>query len=232
MRFVGRVSVSRPLTPGTHAIEVEKPPRFAFLPTQFTWLQINTIRGPDVRPMSLATSPTRPRLEYAVRLSDSEYKQAFASLHTGDRVGVVGPVGDFVLDESRPAVLVAGGIGITPLKGMAEYATDEGLPIPMRLLYSSRSQEEIVYRKELEALERKNRNFRVLHTLTREPTETAWRGRTGRIGPELLQEAAAGLQEPVYYVCGTPEMVDATFGLLEDLAVPSADVRVEAFHGY
>src|SRR5881628_3504691 len=169
MRFAGRVAVSRPLTTGTHAIEVEKPDAFSFRPTQFTWLQIATAQGWDVRPMSLATSPTRPRLEYAVRLSDSEYKQAFASLHTGDRVGVVGPVGDFVLDERRPAVLVAGGIGITPLKGMAEYATDEGLPIPMRLLYSSRSQEEIVYRKELEALERKNRNFRVLHTLTREP---------------------------------------------------------------
>lgn len=224
--------MSRPLTPGTHAIEVEKPPRFAFLPTQFTWLQINTLRGPDVRPMSLATSPTRPRLEYAVRLSDSAFKRAFAALRPGDTVVVHGPIGDFVLEDRRPAVLVAGGIGITPLKGIAEYAADKALPIPVRLLYSSRSLEEIVYRRELEALERGNPNFRALHTLTREPANTSWRGRTGRIGPELLRETSNGLDEPVYYVCGTSGMVDATLGHLGDLGVPAADVRVEVFHGY
>jgi ferredoxin-NADP reductase len=73
--------------------------------------------------MSLATSPTRPHLQYAVRVSSSWYKRAFAALQPGDDVAVFGPIGDFVLDETRPAILVAGGIGVTPLKGMAEYAT-------------------------------------------------------------------------------------------------------------
>src|SRR6266545_2996828 len=102
MRFVGRVAASRPLTPSTHAIEVEKPPDFQFRPTQFTWLQLETSEGPDARPMSLATSPTRPRLEYAVRQSDSAYKQAFVALRPGDSVFVAGPIGDFVLEERRP----------------------------------------------------------------------------------------------------------------------------------
>jgi glycine betaine catabolism B len=66
--------------------------------------------------MSLATSPTRPHLEYAVRLSDSPYKLAFAALQPGDEVLVCGPIGDFVLHEMRPAILIAGGIGMTPLK--------------------------------------------------------------------------------------------------------------------
>src|SRR6266545_4495920 len=176
MRFVGRVAASRPLTPSTHAIEVEKPPEFRFRPTQFTWLQLNTPDGPDARPMSLATSPTRPRLEYAVRVSDSPYKRAFAALRPGDDVFVAGPVGDFVLDERRPAVLVAGGIGITPLKGMAEYAADRGLSIPIRLVYSNRTQDDIPFRKELEALTEANSRFQVLHTLTREPPSSSWRG--------------------------------------------------------
>src|SRR6058998_1871466 len=68
----------------------------------------------DARPMSLATSPTRPHLEYAVRLSESPYKRAFAALKPDDEVRVFGPIGDFVLHETRPAVLVAGGVGITP----------------------------------------------------------------------------------------------------------------------
>ena len=71
--FRSRVVSSRTLTPTTRAIEVEKPNAFTFGPTQFTFLQLQTEEGMDARPMSLATSPARPHLEYAVRLSDSPY---------------------------------------------------------------------------------------------------------------------------------------------------------------
>src|SRR3989449_5842480 len=162
--FRTRVVSSRPLTPTTHAIQVEKPKAFTFGPTQFTFLQLQTAEGMDARPMSLATSPTRPHLEYAVRLSDSAYKRAFAALQPDDEVRVFGPIGDFVLHETRPAVLLAGGIGITPFKGMAEYATDKALPIPIRLIYSNRIEDEIVYRRELEALETLNPHFRMFNT--------------------------------------------------------------------
>jgi glycine betaine catabolism B len=185
----------------------------------------------DARPMSLATSPTRPHLEYAVRLSDSPYKRAFAALRPGDEVLVFGPIGDFVLRETRPAVLVAGGIGITPFKGMAEFAADKALPIPVRLVYSNRSEDEIVYRHELEALETRNARFRVLHTLTR-TNDRGWRGATGRIDRGLLQEAARALVDPIYYISGTPSMVAGTLRLLEDLRVPEADVEFEVFRGY
>src|SRR2546421_10470402 len=165
--FRTRIVSSRALTPSTRAIESEKPAGFTFRPTQFTFLQLQTEEGMDARPMSLATSPTRPHLEYAVRLSDSPYKRAFPALRPGDEVRVFGPIGDFVLHETRPAVLVAGGVGITPLKGMAEYAADKALPIPIRLVYSNRSEDEIVYRRELDSLEKQNANFRVRYTLTR-----------------------------------------------------------------
>lgn len=229
--FRTRVVSSRQLTPTTRAIAVEKPTAFTFRPTQFTFLQLRTEDGVDARPMSLATSPTRPHLEYAVRLSDSAYKRAFAALRPGDEVLVFGPIGDFVLHETRPAVLLAGGIGITPLKGMAEYAADRTLPIPIRLAYSNRSEDEIVYRHELDSLEKQNPRFRVLHTLTRS-SDRGWGGTTGRIDEELLREAARGLADPVYYVSGTPSMVGGTLRLLEGLGVPDADIEVEAFRGY
>ncbi len=210
---------------------MEKPKAFTFGPTQFTFLQLQTEEGMDARPMSLATSPTRPHLEYAVRLSDSPYKRAFAALRPDDEVRVFGAIGDFVLHETRPAVLLAGGIGITPLKGMAEYAADKALPIPIRLVYSNRGEDEIVYRDELEALETQNARFRVLHTLTRK-TDGGWRGKTGRIDRDLLQEAARDLADPVYYVSGTPSMVVGTLQLLRGLGVPDDDLEVEAFRGY
>src|SRR2546428_2150674 len=226
-----RVVSSRLLTPTTHAIEVEKPKAFTFRPTQFTFLQLKTEEGMDARPMSLATSPTRPHLEYAVRLSDSAYKRAFAALQPDDEVRVFGPIGDFVLHETRPAVLVAGGVGITPLKGMAEYAADKALPIPIRLVYSNRSEDEIVYRRELEALETVNPHFRIVNTLTR-TTDRGWKGATGRIDSKLVQEAARDLADPIYYVSGTPSMVVGMLRLLPSLDVPGASIEVEAFRGY
>ena len=222
---------SRRLTPHTHGILLKKPAGFSFRPTQFTFLSLRTGEGTDVRPMSIATSPTRPNLEYAVRTSDSAFKRAFASLRPGDGVDVQGPFGRFLLRQDRPTVLLAGGIGITPLKGMAEYASDRALPIPVRMVYSNRTEEEIAYRAELEELERRNPRFRVLHTLTGEVAK-GWDGSVGRMGARQLQDATRGLDRPVYYVCGKMSMVAEMFRLLSESGVPESDVLAEVFRGY
>jgi ferredoxin-NADP reductase len=226
------VVASRKLTPTTHDILLKKPAGFSFLPTQFTFLTLRTDEGPDGRPMSLATSPTRLDLEYAVRDGDSPFKRAFASLRPGDKVVVEGPYGHYVLKEDRPAVLLAGGIGITPLKGMAEYASDKKLSIPVRLVYSNRTEWEIAFRAELEELERRNPNFRVLHTLTADGVSKGWKGSVGRIDEGKLQEATRGLDRPVYYICGAPGMVSDMLRLLSERGVTQADMMVEVFRGY
>jgi len=121
---------------------------------------------------------------------------------------------------------------VKPLKGMAEYLADARSPRRAVLVYSNRSQDEIAYHAELDALARANPNFRVVHTLTREPAASAWAGRRGRIDQALLSEAARGLDEPTYYVCGVPDMVrDAAQGLL-DAGVPRARIAYELFPGY
>jgi ferredoxin-NADP reductase len=230
--FESQVVSSRIITPSTHDISIRKPRGFDYLPVQFTFLTLMTEQGPDTRPMSLATSPTRPYLQYGVRISDSPYKRAFASLKPGDPVRVQGPFGDFVLDEERPSVFIAGGIGITPLKGMAEFAADKKLAAPIRLLYSNRTEDEIAYRTELDELERQNPRFKVLHTLTGENIPDDWTGLRGRISPDFLRKAAEGFDRPVYYLCGKPRMISAMFGLLKRIEVPEEDVRVEVFRGY
>lgn len=232
-RYETQVVRSRALTPTAHGIEIEKPADFIFKPTQATFLQLETPQGLEVRPMSIATSPTRLNLEYGARVSTSAFKRAFAALRPGDRVVVQGPIGHYILDETRPAVLIAGGIGITPLKGMAEYAADRHLSIPVRLVYSNRTLEEVVYREELHVLESSNPNFRVFHTLTR-PTPGSWEGRIGRIvvGETLLAEAADGLDDPVYYLCGAPGFVETCVHSLVGSGVSEADMKFEVFRGY
>jgi len=227
-----RVLESTRVTPTVHDVKFEKPAGFEFAPVQFCGLEIVTRRGPIEYPMSLACSPTRPYLEFGARISDSPWKEAFAGLEPGDDAEVDGAYGHFVLNETSPAVLVAGGIGITPLKGMAEYAADRQLPLDLRLVYSNRTREEIVYRSELDDLTRQNPRFEVLHTLTQAAGDRSWTGRRGRIDAALLRTASHGLSDPRYYVCGKPGMVQDTYRNLLQLGVPADRVLYEVFRGY
>jgi glycine betaine catabolism B len=227
-----RVLDSPQLTPTVHGVRFEKPPGFEFAPVQFCGLELRTRNGPIEYPMSLACSPTRPYLEFGARVSPSAWKEAFAALKPGDEAEVDGAYGHFVLDEESPAVLVAGGIGITPLKGMAEYASDRQLPVDVRLVYSNRNQEEIAYRSELDRLALQNPHFTIFHTLTREPGESSWTGRRGRINGSLLTDASSGLSDPVYYVCGAPGMVQGTFRVLQSHGVRPDRIKFEVFRGY
>ena len=200
--FDTNVIDSRQITPTIHKIILKKPESFNFRPVQFTFLSLMTEAGMDTRPMSIATSPTRPNLEYAVRLSDSLYKRAFVSLGPKDNVTIQGAFGDFVLNENRSAMLIAGGIVFTPLKGMAEYTTDKRLEAPVHLLYSNRTEDEIAFATELKELELINPKFKVLLTLTGENVSDDWAGLRGRISRDLIRKATEGLNRPVYYLCG------------------------------
>lgn len=229
--LIAKVAVvgARQETPTIRAVRFERPPGFEFRPVQFVGLELETEEGPIEYSMSLASSPTRDHLEFGARISLTPWKKAFAALQPGDLAEIDGPYGRFVLDESRPAVFVAGGIGVTPLKGMAEYATDRRLPIDVTLLYSNRSIQEIAYRDELVSLERANPRFKVVHTITR-PDGSAWNGRVGRIDQEMLRPHMSS--EAVFYVCGTPAMVENVVGLLIELGVERGRMRFEEFWGY
>lgn len=233
MIFRAKVLSSWPLTPTCHAIRVEKPATFQYRPVQFCGLEIETETGSEEYSMSLASSPTRDHLEFGARVvSGTPWKRAFAALKPGDEVEVDGAYGHFVLDESRDAAFVAGGIGITPLKGMSEYIADTKWPRRAALVYSNKTEDEIAYRDELDEVAREHPRVRVLHTLTREPVESAWKGRRGRIDERLLREAADGLADPVWYVCGKPEMVRHTVHTLDAMGVPRASMLYELFMGY
>jgi glycine betaine catabolism B len=227
-----RVLESTRVTPTVHSVKFEKPPGFDFAPVQFCGLELSTRQGPIEYPMSLACSPTRPYLEFGARLSNSPWKAAFAELEPGEDAEIDGAYGHFILDENSPAVLVAGGIGITPLKGMAEYAADRHLPMEFRLAYANRTQEEIIYRSELDALTRQNPRFEVHYTLTQASEDSSWTGSRGRVGTDLLKRLSSRLVEPTYYVCGKPGMVQETYRSLLRLGVAEDRIKYEVFRGY
>ena len=125
--MLAEVLETKQLTASTYSIKVAKPDGFSFLASQSVLLMIEKDYGLQRHPMSIASSPSRDYLEWATRRSDSDFKKTFLSLQKGDYINVIGPKGDFLLDANRPAVFIAGGIGIPPFKSMIDYSAADGL---------------------------------------------------------------------------------------------------------
>lgn len=229
-QFHTRVIEARNLTPTIRAIRLSKPPGFVFHASQVAMLLVPTPLGTDWRPMSIANAPTRSYLEFATRLSNSPFKQFFAGLEPGKMVTIRGPVGHFFLDTGRPAILVAGGTGIIPLKSMAEYATDCDIDIPLTLLYANHSPSEIAYRDELDKLRNANPRLEIIHTVTH--ADERWGGRTSRIDSQLLCQIGERYKDSIFYSAGPTSMVHSIKQALIELGVTPDRIRFEQFHGY
>ena len=190
--------------------------------------------GP-VRSFSLSSSPSEQGfISVTCKISDTPFKRALERLTPGETAEVYGPLGAFLLDGQRPSLFLAGGIGITPFRGMYRYAADTGDPQERRLLYSARVPEELVFRAELDEISRKSPQLQVQYTVTRpKESKERWNGRTGRIGARWIRETAENLDRPKYYVAGLPGMVqDVVMLLTGPLGVPEDDIDYEVFRGY
>lgn len=220
---------SKEETPSVRSIRVSKPEGFSFHASQAVRLTLRGQNGAVARPFSIASGPTRPYLEFAARRSDSDFKRAFFALRPGDQAGVLGPRGHFLFDHSVPGVLVAAGIGITPLKSMLEHASDAALPSRVTLIYGNRHPDEIAFRGDLDAMARTNPNIEIVHTVT--TSAEGWTGRVGRIDASLLREVSPGL-DAIYYLAGPPKMVEESYRALLSLGVSEHRIRYEVFGGY
>lgn len=223
---------------GTMAFHFEKPAGFSFKPGQTVDVVLDDAQTADPgarHTFSLVSAPFQGQLVVATRMRDSAFKRALKSLPTGAPVKLEGPFGSLTLhkDRARPAVFIAGGIGITPFMSMLRQAAKERSPQPLYLVYSNRRPEDAAFLAELQALERDNSNFRMLATMTdMGKSARKWDGETGLVDADLLQRFAGGLVSPVYYVVGPPAMVKAMQETLSRAGVDGEDIRVEEFYGY
>ena len=156
-------------------------------------------------------------------------------LMAGDKLELRGPIGGYFAWEAKdggPLFLVAGGSGVVPLMAMIRHRAAVGSEVPTRLLYSSRSYEEIIYRKELEnlaALAARDGSLEVVHTLTRSKPE-GWSGYDRRIDAQMLGEVSWSPDEhPLTFVCGPTPLVEAVGSALVGLGHAPARVKTERF---
>jgi ferredoxin-NADP reductase len=233
--LLGRTEVAE----GTMAFQFEKPTNFVFKPGQYIDLTISdSQRGPAnglTHTFSIASSPFDKNLMVTTRMRNTVFKQALSMLPIGSAARIEGPMGSFSLHKNtaRPAVFLAGGIGIAPFLSMLSYATGERLRHSIVLFYANRYLKDAAFMDSLWNLECANPRFRFVPTLTRVTNNNGdWRGKTGHISSEMLVTRVGRLAGPIYYIAGPPTMVAATRRTLSEVGVDEDDIRTEEFAGY
>jgi ferredoxin-NADP reductase len=224
-----------PETPRTKSLVLEVPDWEGHKAGQHVDVRLTAPDGYQAqRSYSIASAPEDERLVLTVeRLDDGEVSPYLTDvLMAGDKLEFRGPIGGYFTWEARdggPLLLIGGGSGVVPLMAMIRHRAAAGSEVPARLLYSSRSYEEIIYRKELENLVARDSLLEVIHTLTRSRPE-GWSGYDRRIDAEMLKEVAwPSDKSPLTFVCGPTPLVEAVGSALVGLGHDPARVKTERF---
>ena len=224
---------------GTMAFHFDKPAGFTFKPGQAIDVVLLEPPAGDAQSarhtFSIVSAPFENQLVIATRMRDSAFKRALGALPIGAGIAIDGPSGSLTLhnDRARPAVFIAGGIGITPFMSTVRQADHDGLQQRLVLLYSNRRPEDAAYLAELQELEQRNPRFHLIATMTlMSSSSQPWTGSQGPIDAALVKHATAELTKPIYYLAGPPGMVEAMRQTLNDVGVNDNDIRSEEFYGY
>lgn len=238
-RFLAKLEGRQEIAERTMAFRFAKPASFKFTPGQFIDI---TLQNPsqtdsegDTRGFSIASAPYEDFIMVATRLRDTAFKRVLRSIPLGTEAKIEGPFGNLRLhnDKSRAAVILTGGIGITPFRSILLHAAKEKLPHRIFLFYSNRRPEDASFLGELQKLEKDNPNYKLIACMTEmEKSQRSWPGERGLISSALMGKYLKGLTSPVYYVTGPPAMVQGMHGMLTDMGVDDDNIRIEEFAGY
>jgi ferredoxin-NADP reductase len=228
---VGEVIVE---TPRAKSLVLSVPGWGGHLPGQHVDVRLTAEDGYQAeRSYSIASAPAAERVELTVeRLDDGEVSPYLTDvLRPGDKLEIRGPIGGyFTWDIARggPLLLVGGGSGVVPLMAILRHRAAQGDHVPTRLLYSSRSSDEIIYHDELAQLDA-DPALDVVHTLTRsQPSD--WTGYRRRIDEAMLAEVTWPAAEgPLAYVCGPTRLVESVASTLVALGHEPARIKTERF---
>lgn len=225
----------------------EKPKDFKFNAGQHIRMTLLNPTDSDAkgnrRFMTLANTPAEKDLVIAMRMTDSAFKNVLGQMQIGEKVVIEillrSPHGSFVIheDSSKPAVFLAGGIGIVPAYSIIKDAIERKLQHKIYLFYSNRRPEDAPYLKDLQKLANQYPSFKLIATMTHPeksaPTESGsdklWDGEIGYIDKKMLQKYLVNLGSPVYYIVGLTEMVNAMKALVSEIGISRDNIRSEDF---
>ncbi len=227
-----RVAEVRPERGNTCTLVLEPVdhPGMSFMPGQFAWLKLGSTFTLEEHPFSFSSSAERQnRVEFGIKAL-GDFSGSIKDVPPGTRASLDGPHGAFCIDR-YPAVgfvLIAGGVGITPMMSFLHTMADRRDPRPVVLFYADRGWEGIAYREELDRLQ-KHLKLEVIYVL-QDPPE-GWEGERGFISQEMLQKRLPKeLIHRNFFICGPPRMMEAVHDALRAQGVRQEHIHMEQFN--
>lgn len=209
---------------------------YSFQPGQYAYFTLIDPPFPDdennTRLFSFVNAPNGKTLTILLRMRQSPYKRSLDALNVGEKVQVCQPLGFFELhqDESKPAVFIAGGVGIAPIMSLLSAWTQNPTQHTISVFVSNKNVETQVYYSEL--LDLKDiHDFNLFFTLT-QSAPWIWQHDTGRWDAHRIFERLPNPLNTIYYLSGTPAMVESLSEQLQEQGIPLAHIKQEAFTGY
>jgi predicted ferric reductase len=200
-------------------------------PGQFAFITPVSSNVPkEEHPFTISSSPVRQDAMQFVIRSLGDWTNKINRLKAGDTVFIDGPYGLFshvILRENEPVIMIAGGIGITPMLSMLRYMADVADPRQILLIWSNKTKEHIVFPDEFKRLKNRLQHFSIINVITRGSGEENEIGRLDRTKLEKLLEGWS--RQSNVFICGPFEMMkDITFAV-NNLGFSSARVYKEDF---
>lgn len=220
------VKLAQAITDKTHLLRLQKPEGLVLTPGAAVRVEIDTPSGKEWRVLSLASAPDKKEIEFAVGISDSDFKQSLMKLKPGQSVTLSNAKGSMHFDTTKPTIMIAGGIGITPFRSMIQHVEQNKLNTPMHLYYSNANQ--IPFGDEFTKAAESMPDLSYTEVLSKPGAD--WKGKTGRIDdPFIAAEVPKLPKDSKYYIVGPPAMVTGTRDNLIRLGVKPEDVQIEIF---
>jgi ferredoxin-NADP reductase/Na+-translocating ferredoxin:NAD+ oxidoreductase RnfD subunit len=237
-KLVLRLKEKIQLAPDIYDFVFQPAERLAFAPGQYMEWTLGH-REPDNRGnrryYTLASAPTESEIRIGVKFyqNSSSYKQAMLAMQRGSEIVAGQLAGDFTLpaDAQQQCVLIAGGVGVTPFRSMVKSMLDRGERRPITLLYSGRTPRDIIYQDVFNRA-RSELGLKAVYTVTDDhKLPASWKGRVGRITPQMIQAEVPDYQRCIFYLSGPPAMVDSFKESLRALRVRNSQIRTDLFSG-
>lgn len=209
---------------------------FNYLPGQFITVTISPKGVPIKRSYTIASSPTR-RDYCEITVKHEELGTVSHYLHTmvhrGQLLHLNGPSGNLTFTEpdGDSIVLIAGGVGITPMMSVTRYLTDRSWKGDIFFFFSVRDEGSIIFREEIFYLKKRHPNLHVYIILSDNAGNVSEGFLTGRLNKDMLTQYVPDLPTRRYHICGPPPMMNAVKAMLEELEVPKENIRTEIFGG-
>ncbi len=207
---------------------------FSYLPGQFVTVTVVPNGVPVKRSYTIASSPTnRDYCEITVKQEEHGIVSRYLDMqvHEGELLQFTGPSGKFTFIESEAdsIVLIAGGVGVTPMMSVIRYLTDRSWKNDIFFFYSCKNKSSVIFREEIEYLEKRYPNLHVCIILDEPGANPKKSYLSGRITKEILTERVPEIAMRRVHICGPTPMIDQVKQMLDELKVPKENVRIEIF---